>query len=126
LPTDISGRFHEPTACATIAGMTNARIMVAIEEVLTATTGAFAFNWQDARDDEGLEITCTPRAPEWVEPADREGWELAHGVDVWVPERDEPVEKLRSAALAMLLCSAIRRAADAPSVRSAELAGMAA
>jgi hypothetical protein len=106
--------------------MTNARMMVAIEEVLTATTGAFAFSWHDARDDGGLEIVCTPQAPDWVEPNDREGWELAHSVDVWVPDCDQTIDQMRAGGLAAMLCAAIRRAAEAPSVRAAELDGIAA
>jgi hypothetical protein len=106
--------------------MTNARIMVAIEEVLTATTGAFGFTWREARDPEGLEITCTPRAPDWVEPEDREGWELAHGLDVWAPCRNRSMDELNASALMTMLCDAIRRGADTPRVRACELDGMAA
>ena len=100
--------------------------MVAIEEVLTATTGAFSFSWQETRDGEGLEIVCTPAAPDWVESRDREGWELAHGLDVWVAARDRALDELRASALVLMLSDAIRRGADTPRIRANELEGLAA
>lgn len=106
--------------------MTNARIIVAIEEILGAATGALSFTWHESREDGGLEISCTPAAPDWVELDDREGWELAHGLDVWVPGRERAPDQLRGEVLGRMLSEAIRAASDADRVRANLLAGLAA
>jgi hypothetical protein len=106
--------------------MTNARMMVAIEEVLTASTGSVSFGWHESRDDGGLELICTPSAPDWVAPGDREDWQLAHGLDVWIPSNRRTADQLRGDALGLMLADAIRRAAGTRHVRAGALAGLAA
>lgn len=122
---DIDGLFPIAHRKLTIGRMTNARLMIAIEEVLTATSSATSFRWTESREDDGLHVACTPDAPDWVEPEHRDGWELAHAVETWVAD-DGRSQDLRGDALMSLLCYAIQRAADVAPVRSFELGGLAA
>ena len=102
------------------------RMKTAIEEVLAAALGAERFTWNEAREEGGLELVCTPSAPDWVEPDDRDGWELAHAHDVWMPVDDRSSDELRADLLALMLCEAIRVAAETHQVRGRALAGLAA